>query len=67
VGALLEGLYTLLRLDKEPMMTRFVAKQLATAHYYNISAAKRDLGYQPKVTIKEGLSQLAQALRHGPA
>ena len=36
-----------LRLASEPPMTRFVAEQLATAHWFDIGAAKRDLGYVP--------------------
>ena len=63
VGALLEGLYTLFRLESEPPMTRFVAEQLATAHWYDISAARRDLGYQPRISIDEGLDRLARWYR----
>ena len=44
-------------------MTRFVANQLATSHWYNISAASRDLGYVPRVSIDEGLRRLAEKLR----
>jgi 2-alkyl-3-oxoalkanoate reductase len=58
VGALLEAGYTLLGKQDEPPMTRFVAKQLATDHWYNLQAAARDLGYQPQVTIEEGLEKL---------
>lgn len=61
-GAILEGVYKWTgRLD-EPPMTRFVARQLSTAHWYDISAAKRDLGYQPRITIDEGLRRLADWL-----
>jgi nucleoside-diphosphate-sugar epimerase len=47
----------------EPPMTRFVASQLSTSHWYDISAAKRDLGYEPKVSVEEGLKRLGQRLR----
>lgn len=57
-GAALEAVWTLLRLDGEPPMTRFVAEQLATAHWYDIGAARRDLGYVPAVGIDEGLARL---------
>jgi 2-alkyl-3-oxoalkanoate reductase len=62
-GAVLEGVYSLLRRKDEPMMTRFVAKQLATSHWFDLSAAKRDLGYEPKVTTMEGLERLKKWFR----
>jgi nucleoside-diphosphate-sugar epimerase len=61
-GLLLETLYRLPGLSGEPPMTRFVADELATAHWFDIGAAKRDLGYRPRVTIAEGLERLAQWL-----
>jgi nucleoside-diphosphate-sugar epimerase len=39
-------------------MTRFVARELSTAHWFNIDAARRDLGYTPEVSIDEGLVRL---------
>ncbi|MGE6649209.1 2-alkyl-3-oxoalkanoate reductase [Shewanella colwelliana] len=62
VGALLEHVYRLLGKSNEPIMTRFVAKQLSTCHYFDISAAKQDLGYQPIVSIDEGMQALAHWL-----
>jgi nucleoside-diphosphate-sugar epimerase len=46
-------------------MTRFVARELATAHWFDISAARRDLGYAPRVSTAEGLERLAAWLRQG--
>jgi 2-alkyl-3-oxoalkanoate reductase len=63
-GYAMEALWTLLQRRDEPPMTRFVAKQLSTDHYYDISAARRDLGYQPAVSIDEGLARLQAALSH---
>lgn len=57
-GALCEHLWTLLPLKGEPPMTRFVARELSTAHWFDISAARRDLGYEPKIPIAEGLKHL---------
>ena len=45
------------------MMTRFVAKQLSTALWYNFSAAKRDLGYEPKISVAQGLQILEKSLQ----
>ena len=47
----------------EPRLTRFVVRELSTAHWFNISAARRDLGYAPRVSIAEGLLQLRVALQ----
>jgi 2-alkyl-3-oxoalkanoate reductase len=49
VGAVMEAAWTLLPLKGEPLMTRFVAKQLGTSHWYDLTAARRDLGYEPIV------------------
>ena len=46
-------------------MTRFVASQLSTSHWYDISAARRDLGYEPRVSVDEGLRILGDRLRAG--
>jgi len=60
-GALCETAWPLLGLKSEPPVTRFSANQLSTAHWYNISAAKRDLAYQPEFTIAEGLAVLQRS------
>lgn len=49
----------------DPPITRFVARQLATAHWFSIEAARRDLGYEPRVTIADGLAQLARWFAQG--
>jgi len=61
-GQLMERVYKWLRLPGEPRLTRFVVSQLSTSHWYNISAAKRDLGYHPRISIEEGLKRLAATL-----
>ncbi|MFT6985400.1 MAG: nucleoside-diphosphate-sugar epimerase [Psychromonas sp.] len=63
VGMILEWIYLGLRKKEEPMMTRFVARQLSTSHYFNISAAKRDLDYQPLVSIEQGMLKLQASLQ----
>ena len=62
-GWMMETVYGALSITEEPPMTRFVARQLATSHWFDISAARRDLGYAPSVTIDEGLDRLQRSFR----
>jgi nucleoside-diphosphate-sugar epimerase len=62
IGFAMEIIWRALGRRDEPLMTRFVAKQLATAHWYSIAAARRDLGYSPSVSVAEGLRQLKASL-----
>ena len=57
VGACLEVIYKILQLKGEPPMSRFVALELAKDHYFNIQAARRDLGYEPKVSTRQGMAE----------
>jgi nucleoside-diphosphate-sugar epimerase len=66
-GCICEALWGLLNLQGEPPMTRFVAHELATAHWFDISAARRDFGYDPEISIDEGLLRLRQWLQSRPA
>ncbi len=67
VGWLLEGVYRLFRLPGEPPMTRFVAIQLAQDQFFSIDAARRDLGYRPRIETTAGLDELATHLRGNEA
>ena len=58
IGAVAELVWRLLGLSGEPPVTRFVVRQMSTAHWYDISAARRDLGYVVGVSIEEGLAKL---------
>ncbi|MCE9527258.1 MAG: 3-beta hydroxysteroid dehydrogenase, partial [Planctomycetales bacterium] len=62
-GAVLEGIWKLTGRTDEPRMTRFLAAQLATSHYFNITAARRDLGYEPAITMVEGMCRLQAEFR----
>ena len=64
IGATLETLYRLLHIKREPPMTRFLAAQLATSHWFDISAAKRDFGYEPSISTAEGMRRLGDWLQH---
>ncbi len=64
-AVLLETLHGVLRLKSEPRVTRFLVEELSTAHWFNISAAKRDLNYRPSVTMEQGFGRLRESLRAG--
>ena len=63
VGWMMETVYGVLSIKEEPPMTRFVAHQLATSHWFDITAARRDFGYVPSVTIDEGLERLKRSFQ----
>ena len=58
-GTLLENTWKLFKIKSEPPLTRWAAEHLSTAHWYDISAVKRDLGYKAEVSIAEGLEILS--------
>jgi nucleoside-diphosphate-sugar epimerase len=62
-GMLLELLYRSLSLPGEPRMTRFLAEELSTAHWFDISAAKNSFSYNPKTSMNEGLCKLQEWFR----
>jgi nucleoside-diphosphate-sugar epimerase len=63
IGAVCEALWRILPLGGEPPMTRFLAAELAKDHWFDISAARRDLGYQPRVSMAAGVATLVPWLR----
>lgn len=62
-GAFCEFIWNVLRLKSEPPITRFSADQLSTSHWYNISASQRDFGYQPLISIAQGLEILRGSIK----
>lgn len=67
IGAVCETLWRTLPLRGEPPMTRFVAKELATDHWFNLAAARRDLAYTPRVSMAAGTAELVAHLRANAA
>lgn len=65
VGALCEFAYWALGFRKDPPMTRFLACQLAKPHWFDISRARRDFGYSPRISMEEGMGRLSAAWRNG--
>lgn len=62
-GSILEATSTMLGSEREPLMTRFLAQQLSSSHWYRIDAARAAFGYQPIVSVEEGLSRLEPELK----
>lgn len=61
IGQLCEWLWGKLPLKGEPPLTRFLAEQLATPHWYSMEPAHRDFGYVPQVSMAEGLERVREA------
>lgn len=58
-GGLVEALWRVRPGADEPPMTRFLAEQLSTAHWFDQRATHRDLRWVPAVSVDEGLRRLA--------
>lgn len=63
LGGTLEKVHRWLSWPGEPIMTRFVAREMATSHWFNLTAARRDLDYVPVVSVAEGLRRLQEAVQ----
>ena len=66
LAAALEGVYRACGIRHEPPLTRFIVEEFSTSHWFDIGAAKRDLGYAPQVGFEEGLRRLRQYLAAEP-
>lgn len=60
-GHLLEGAYRTFGIEREPPLTRFVAHQLSSAHWYDLTSAQELLGYRPEMSLEQGLEILRKA------
>jgi hypothetical protein len=56
IACALEVVYKLLRLSAEPPLTKYTVCTLGYSQTLDISAARRDLNYQPRVSLDEGIS-----------
>lgn len=65
-GAVAEGVWRLAGRTDDPPMTRFLAVQLATAHWFDQRRVREVLRWEPRVSLAEGFVRLAQEPR-GPA
>ena len=58
-GSVVEAVWRIRPGEDEPPMTRFLAEQLSTAHWFDQRRTRRDLGWAPSVGVTEGLRRLA--------
>lgn len=59
-GTAIESVWNLSEHDDEPPLTRFLAEQLSTAHWFDQRHTRSVLGWTPRVSIEEGLRRLAR-------
>lgn len=62
-GSAIERAWAIRPGQDEPPMTRFLAEQLSTAHWFDQRDTRRDLDWAPSVSIDEGLRRLAAHYR----
>lgn len=63
LGAACELAWGILPVRGEPPMTRFIAAELARDHWFDPGAARRELGYAPRVSMAAGMAELVASLK----
>ncbi len=63
LGTACEGIYKIFAPNRQPPMTRVIVRQLSTTHTYSILKAKKDLGYEPKISTEVGLERTLDYFR----
>ncbi|MET0933559.1 MAG: NAD-dependent epimerase/dehydratase family protein, partial [Mycetocola sp.] len=59
-GSLIEAVWRVKPGVDEPPMTRFLAEQLSTAHWFDQRRTRADLEWTPAVSLDEGFRRLAE-------
>jgi nucleoside-diphosphate-sugar epimerase len=62
-GGAVEALWRVRPGEDEPPMTRFLAEQLSTAHWFDQRRTRGDLRWTPSVSLDEGMRRLAESYR----
>jgi nucleoside-diphosphate-sugar epimerase len=62
LAGLLESVCRLLPGQPEPLLTRYMVGVLAKSTTLNISSAKRELGYSPRISMAEGLQRFLSSM-----
>ncbi len=60
-GSVVEGLWRAARITGPPPMTRFLAEQLGTAHWFDQRHTRAALRWTPRITLDEGFARLKRS------
>jgi len=60
IAQILEHSSTLFLRKKEPLLTRYTVSVLSKSQTLNIEKAKRELGYEPRISIEEGIQRFVE-------
>jgi len=63
LGGALEALWATAHLSGEPPLTRFLAEQLSTAHWFDQRRTREALAWEPVVDLETGFALLTASLR----
>ncbi|OII06112.1 nucleoside-diphosphate sugar epimerase [Curtobacterium sp. MCBA15_007] len=66
-GSVVEAVWRVRPGEDEPPMTRFLAEQLSTAHWFDQRRTRQDLRWTPSVSIDQGLERLRAAAQASSA
>ncbi|WIE67773.1 NAD-dependent epimerase/dehydratase family protein [Curtobacterium sp. MCLR17_054] len=66
-GSVVEAVWRVRPGEDEPPMTRFLAEQLSTAHWFDQRRTRSDLRWTPSVSIDQGLERLRAAAQASSA
>ena len=57
LATMAEGVWRTCRFASDPPLTRFLAEEMSTDHYFDLTAARRELGYVPSLTVWEATEE----------
>lgn len=60
VSSIIEKVYKLLRIKKEPLLTRYTVCTLAYNQTLNIEKSERLLGYKPRISLQEEIKRFTE-------
>jgi nucleoside-diphosphate-sugar epimerase len=55
---MIEKMHALFRRKGEPRLNRWMVRQLTTSRWFDISAARQDLAFEPRVSMEDGMTRL---------